>query len=412
MAQSHREYECIVFGATGYTGKYTCEHITTSLPTDFKWAVAGRSATKLENVVAEMRQLNPNRPNPAIEVCQLKKDELVRLAMKTKVLISTVGPYHLYGTAVLEACAETGTHYLDVTGETPWVYEMIQKYHAKAQSTGAIIIPENGVESAPTDLLCWSVVTYIRQNLGVGTKEIVQCTYDLKATPSGGTMITLLTLFDSYSLAQLAKSMNPWSLCPVQPSTGHYPKPLKEKITGVREVADLGMLTDSIQGPSDIPIVHRSWGLYGGGKLYGPQFHVTAYQKTRNMLQGIAIHLAMTFGFLALMLPPVRCLLKKFVYEPGQGPTKEQAKHEYAEWRCIGYPDEIGSPRVWGRMRFDGSMYKLTGITSAEAALLIARGKTFAHELGGGVLTPATLGATYLEQLQKAGIKVEVRALP
>ncbi|KAK3065631.1 hypothetical protein LTR53_018201, partial [Teratosphaeriaceae sp. CCFEE 6253] len=115
MAQQDRQYECVVFGATGYTGKYTCEHIATHLPTDFKWAVAGRSQGKLEQLAEELKTLNPDRSQPGIETARLNREDLLGLARKTKVLITTVGPYHKYGTAVVEACAETGTHYLDCT---------------------------------------------------------------------------------------------------------------------------------------------------------------------------------------------------------------------------------------------------------------------------------------------------------
>lgn len=90
-------------------------------------------------------------------------------------------------------------------------------------------------------------------------------------------------------------------------------------------------------------------------------------------------------------------------------------KHEHAEWRAIAYADttDPNDPkRAYGRMRFDGSMYRLTGICLAEAALTIVRDKTLAHEIGGGILTPATLGAPYLERLQKAGLKTEVRMMP
>ena len=102
-------YECIVFGATGYTGKYTAQHITSHLPTDFKWAVAGRSESKLKHLVDELKPLNADRLQPGVEVAQLEKDDLVNLAKKTKVLITTVGPYHKYGSVVVEACAQTST---------------------------------------------------------------------------------------------------------------------------------------------------------------------------------------------------------------------------------------------------------------------------------------------------------------
>ncbi|KAH9823635.1 putative trans-acting enoyl reductase [Teratosphaeria destructans] len=415
MAEAERQYECILFGATGYTGKYCAEHITSALPTDFRWAVAGRSESKLRQVVDELKKLNPDRKEPNIEVAQLQKDELVALARKTKVLVTTVGPYHKFGTQVVEACAESGTHYLDVTGETPWVYDVIKKYEAIAKRNGAILIPQNGIESAPTDLLVFSLVSHIRQTLGVGTKEVVQCTYDLKAAPSGGTLATVLTLFDSYSLSQFLQASKPWAFSPAGASQGRHQKSLVETLTGVRTVPDLGTLSDSLQGPADIPIVQRSWGLYDNGMLYGPKFYLTAYQRTRNFLQGFVLHLAMTFGLLSITLPPMRWLLKKFVYQPGQGPTREQVKHDYAEWRAIAHAD-VADPadpkRAYARMRWEGSMYALTGVTSAEAALILARSKCTAHEIGGGVLTPATLGAPYLERLRQAGLKTEVRTLP
>lgn len=323
-----RQYECIVFGASGYTGKYTAEHITAELPTDFKWAVAGRSREKLKRVVDEIKGLNPDRLQPEIEIAQLEKSDLVELAKKTRVLITTVGPYHKYGTVVVEACAETGTHYLDVTGEVPWVYDMIQKYHTAAKKTGAIMIPQNGIESAPTDLMCWMLVSFLREKLNVGTAEVIHTIHEMKASASGGTLATALSLFDSYGLADFSKAQQPWSMCPVDHPKQTSVKPILEKVTGVRCVGGLGTLTDSIQGPADIPIVGRSWGLYDDGKHYGNNFRLSAYMTASNALSGFAFHVALTFMFTAVILQPVRWLLKQFVYQPGDGPTKEWVEME------------------------------------------------------------------------------------
>lgn len=319
-----REYECIVFGATGYTGEYCARHITTSLPTDFEWAVAGRNESKLKQVVADLTALNPDRKPPGIEIAQLRKEDLVRLAKKTKVLITTVGPYVKYGSAVLEACAETGTHYLDVTGEIHWVYDMVHKYHDTAKRTGAIIIPQNGVESAPADLMSFALVSHIRKTLGVGTAELINVTHELNSVPSGGTLASAIAMFEECSLTQVAQATKPWSLCaiPAAPQKNHT-KPLLEMLTGLRTVRDLGILATSIQGPADTPIVHRTWSLYDGGKLYGPNFHLSCYTKARNYLQGFFIHMALILGFLALLLPPVRWLLKKYIYQPGEGVDQE-----------------------------------------------------------------------------------------
>jgi len=139
MASGERQYELILFGSTGYTGKLAAEHITKALPTDLKWAIAGRNHKKLSAVVDSLKPLNPDRKVPEIEIAELSPSDLDALAKKTKLLISTVGPYHLYGTPVVEACANNGTHYIDCTGEVPWVYDVINKYHKTAQSTGAIV---------------------------------------------------------------------------------------------------------------------------------------------------------------------------------------------------------------------------------------------------------------------------------
>lgn len=325
MAQTDRQYECILLGATGYTGKYTAEHITTHLPTDFKWAISGRSQTKLESLRQDLQNLNPNRDPPAIEVCPLEKPALLSLARKTKVLISTIGPYHMHGTPVLAACAETGTHYLDVTGEVPWHLEMVEKYDKLAKSTGAIIIPQNGVESAPADLLSWAMVQHVRQELGTGTAECVVSMHEMKAAPSGGTLATVLTLFDTYSLSEFKRTQNPWCMCPIPP-----PRPSEadrtswfERLTGVRSVPGLGTLTDSLSSPADVPVVNRSWGLLQTSTNYGPDFRFRAYARARNMLQGFLTHLAMTFGVLALIIPPVRWLLLRLVTQAGDGPSRE-----------------------------------------------------------------------------------------
>ena len=121
MSTLPREYELVLLGATGYTGKYCAEHIVTRLPTDLKWAVAGRSSSKLSNLLDEIKTLNPDRLHPGIEVASLATEDLDSLARKTQVLINTVGPYYRYGTPVVEACAKNGTHYLDVYVFDPWL---------------------------------------------------------------------------------------------------------------------------------------------------------------------------------------------------------------------------------------------------------------------------------------------------
>lgn len=113
MAADDREYELVLLGATGYTGRYCAEHIVAHLPTNLRWAVAGRNESKLSTLIDQIKPLNPDRRAPGVEVGSLSLEDLDILTKKTEVLITTVGPFHLHGTPVVEACARNGTHYID-----------------------------------------------------------------------------------------------------------------------------------------------------------------------------------------------------------------------------------------------------------------------------------------------------------
>lgn len=114
MVSTTRQYDIIVFGATGYTGKYTSEHIVQNLPIDLKWAIAGRSTSKLQTLANELKALNPDRTPPGIEESSLDPSQLSALARKTRIFLNTVGPFAKYGTPVVEACIDNGTHYFDM----------------------------------------------------------------------------------------------------------------------------------------------------------------------------------------------------------------------------------------------------------------------------------------------------------
>ena len=139
MASYARAYDLVVLGATGYTGKLTAQYVAKTFSTNLAWAIAGRSDSKLSAIAKELKASHPDRNPPAVEVTQLNEADLTALAKKTKLLITTVGPYHKYGSPVLEACAKNGTHYLDVTGEVPWTVEMTRIYHDVAKKSGAIV---------------------------------------------------------------------------------------------------------------------------------------------------------------------------------------------------------------------------------------------------------------------------------
>ncbi|KAK2045638.1 saccharopine dehydrogenase [Colletotrichum somersetense] len=416
--QHGRQYDVVVFGATGYTGAFVAEHITTHLPINLRWAVAGRTEAKLRQLIAECKKLSPDRLQPEIEICSASNEELEALARKTYILITTVGPYAQYGEPAFRACAENGTHYLDVTGEVPWTGTMINKYESVARETGAMMFPQIGIESAPPDLVTWVLAKQVRENLSAKTGAVTVSIHHLDAAPSGGTLATVLGLFDSFTLSQVRAQHKPYALSPV-PNRNNVPSQtsLLTRLVGLRNVPGLGLMTTSIAGMTDAPIVQRTWGLLATlpsreKQAYGPNFSFREYMRAKGYLQGLAIHWALAFfGLLLATAAPFRKLVKMFVYQPGEGPDREASKKDEIEYRGIAIPDmqsKTACPKAFCRAWFNGSMYYLTAVLLAQAASTLLEEEV---ELPGGVFTPSCLGQPFIDRLQGAGFNFESRML-
>ncbi|KAJ5468979.1 Saccharopine dehydrogenase / Homospermidine synthase [Penicillium sp. IBT 31633x] len=406
---SNRQYDLVLLGPTGYTGRFCAEHIVQNLPTDLKWAIAGRSAQKMEPIAQELKALNPDRVDPDVLVVHLNSTELNELALKTRLVINCVGPYHLYSTPVVEACAANGTHYVDATGETPWIKLIIEKFHETAKANGAIMIPSTGVESAPADILAWSLVKRVREDLSCPTRQINSTIKELKSSgPSGGTLNTILTIFDWLPASELSKSMSPFSLAASAPPKNIPGDSIMEKVLGVRSIRDLGTVTTSPSGIADVTVVHRSSTLMP--ELYGPHFFFRQFLSVRNALVGAAIHIGFLVGIALLALPPVRWLVRKFVFAPGTGPNREDSTNDRLEYHAIATADSTPPQRVFGKITYHGGMYPFTGLLMAEAAMVILNEEEKIKKVSrGGIVTPATLGQDFVDRLEKVGCNIETK---
>jgi len=417
-----RQYDLVVLGASGYTGQLTAEHIVTHLPTNLKWAVAGRSLNKLQAVVEQCKQLNADREAPVVELADTNNEEqLVELAKKTHILITTVGPYCIYGEKVVKVCAETGTHYLDCTGEFPWVRSMIKKYEKSAQASGALLFPQFGIESAPADLCAYLLAQSVRKETGSTCKDVTLTIAELNSAPSGGTLATVLSIFDKFSLGEVRAATGPYALSPIKHAEpSRKPGGILQTIFGSHYVPELGSLTTSPAGSTDATQVERSWGLFATtpslqSEQYGPNFRFAEYYTAKNWLAGVGIHWALLLGGLMLaIVPPVRSLVKMFVYQPGQGPEKSGHHKESIEYRGFAHPDvpkadSNSSKKAYVKARFEGgSMYYLTGLLLAQGALTLLEEDV---QLEGGFYTPACLKQPLVDRVNKVGFKTETRML-
>jgi short subunit dehydrogenase-like uncharacterized protein len=147
----YTKLDIVVYGATGFTGRLICEHLNRlyGVGGDYKWAMAGRSLSKLEQIRDELA-IDPNIPLIVADTSDTKA--LEKMVLSTKVLLSTVGPYRIYGSDVVKACAYSGTDYLDLCGEPLWMKEMIEKYDDAAKSSGARIVFSCGFDSIPFEM--------------------------------------------------------------------------------------------------------------------------------------------------------------------------------------------------------------------------------------------------------------------
>ena len=302
---------------------------------------------------------------------------------------------------------------------------MIEKYDGQAKSSKAIvgssggpwkalmsntiqIMPQTGVESAMPDLMALKLVETVEQEFGAKTGSVMAAV-KLKTVPSGGTLATIMAYIANHSLAEIAAAQNPFCLVPASYRQPHD-RSLWQRIFGLRRDPHLGLLTTAFFSGTNAPIVHRSGMLLG----YGPRFRYRELAPAGDPVRGVAIHWAFTLLPILLFLAPVRWLASKLLYRPGTGPSRQSADRDRVEYRTVATADvdpgkEPG--RVAAVSSFEGSMYDLSGLYLAAAALTILEGNCFATKAGGGFLTPATLGQGFVNRAKEAGVRLETAVM-
>src|SRR2546423_5841855 len=189
------DHDVVVFGATGYTGALTAEYLAANAPSETRWALAGRNREKLE---ALRDRLGVDVPLLHADVTDA--DSLRAAAEATKVIITTVGPYIIYGEPLVAACAEAGTAYVDLTGEPEFVDRMYVRHHADAAKSGARIVHACGFDSIPHDLGVLFTVEQLPEGVPLSVRGFVRA----GGKPSGGTFHSAMTAFTRVRQTQQA----------------------------------------------------------------------------------------------------------------------------------------------------------------------------------------------------------------
>ncbi|KAH7245359.1 Saccharopine dehydrogenase-domain-containing protein [Fusarium tricinctum] len=400
-----KPYQITVLGATGWTATICAEHIAKSFPADAKWCIAGRSAVKLQALRRSLQAIDPDRLEPTIYVIpQLDAQGLDPIIKETDVLINGIGPYHRYGTPVVESCARNGTHYVDFSTETMWISEMIRDYHAVAKASGAIVIPAISGSSAPSDLIAWLIVRHL-QNQGLPAPHEVVCAGKLNMLGmQGGSLHTVLDVAERYGVSGWLTSdmsiLSPSAKSPVKVRRGLF---------GHRYDRHLGHLAMSFVAWGNESVVNRSAAL--DQKTYGQQFVFREYVPSTGFISAVMVYIITKLGIVLLAIPWFRSFIRTRSFDRGTGPARtESRKVESAEWKGVAYIKGTKNPVAIARFNYDGALVDMAAILAVEAAAAINDSLRTAASgyLQAGIVTPSTLGTLFVSRLQAVGFEVEV----
>jgi short subunit dehydrogenase-like uncharacterized protein len=262
---SAQEFQVVVYGATGFTGRLVAEHLSKAYATDsaLTWAMAGRDLGKLKAVRAE---IGAPASIPLIAADAADTGALDALAHRARVVITTVGPYQRYGEGLLAACVRAGTDYVDLCGEPNWMAAMIAKYEKAAKQSGARIVFSCGFDSIPFDLGVYFLQHETRERFGQPAQRVRGRVRSMKGGFSGGTLASMLATFDAAKRdPKVARLLaDPFALSP------EHLKPQPPGDTVMYEADIPGWSAPFVMAPINTKNVHRTNALTG--HAYGPDF--------------------------------------------------------------------------------------------------------------------------------------------
>jgi short subunit dehydrogenase-like uncharacterized protein len=406
MESSDRDFDVIVWGATGFTGRLVAEYLalTYGVGRQLRWAIAGRSADKLASIASMVSE------SQAEELPQLladinDPDSIDQLVQKTRVICTTVGPYALYGSVMVEACVKHGTHCCDLTGETPWMRKMIDQHQTAAESSGAKIVHTCGFDSIPSDIGVYFLQQCMREKYLAQAAEIKYRVVSSAGGVSGGTVASMMNMMDE---AKTDKSIfetlqDPYALNPLNQPRG----PDGNDQMGTVYDHDFRQWTGPfMMAGINTRVVRRSNALLNYS--YGREFRYSEAILTGSGPGGYirALLVALGTGLMGLLaaLGPTRALLKKMLPAPGEGPSEQARNTGHFNIELLGKHALDESKNI--RISVTGDKDPGYGATSkmlAESAVCLAMDSLTE---GGGFLTPASaMGDQLVKRLQqKAGM--------
>ncbi len=388
-----KKYEIIVYGATGFTGQICCKYLRDNY-TDLVWAMAGRNGDKLEEIKS-----NLNLDCDVVVADGADIEALRSLTSQTKVVLSTAGPFARYGSLLVQACVESGTHYTDITGENHWVRGLIDKHHSEAASKGVRIIPSCGYDSIPSDLGAFFTISQFNKPV-----SRVDVYHEAQGGASGGTTETIFTMDG------LSKEMrDPFVLNPQETVSEEQRQKSKdgfvvEQVDGIEGWSGIGMMA-----VANTRVVRRSAALMEQNqKSYGNNFTFGEHGlfSTKRMAR-----LASYGSILAFLVigTPLKYLVRPFLLKPGQGPSQETQDKGWFRATFVAHSED-NERKICSMYGSGDPGYKSTAKMVCESAIGLARSDDLpgGSEYGGVLTSAVGLGNVLIDRLKAAEIEFKV----
>jgi short subunit dehydrogenase-like uncharacterized protein len=406
---NNNKYDFIMFGATSFVGQILSEYMISKYADqeNITWAAAGRSKSKLEALRTSLG--SKAKGLPLIVADAAVESTLKDMVSQTGVIISTVGPYALYGELLVKVCAETGTDYCDLTGEPQWIREMISKYEETAKNSGARIIHCCGFDSIPSDLGVYYLQQQAKAQFGEVCNHIKMGVKATKGGASGGTIASMLNMVkELVAKPSLRKVLaNPYSLCP------------SDHAFSVRQRSNNRPVFDSdfntwtapfVMAGINTKIVHRTNAL--SGNEYGSDFRYDEAMLMKKGFKAPLLSVGITTAIASFMalatIKPTRMILEKFILpKPGEGPSPEAQKKGFFDLRFIGKTPNGNKMNVKVTGDRDPG-YGSTAKVLAETGILLAIGLSKTDKPGGFWTPASAFGNSLIERLKtQAGLTFE-----
>ena len=377
-----KEFDIVIYGATGFTGRLVAEYLTRRYGNggELVWAMAGRSLEKLESVRDE---IGAPTGTPLVVADSEDRESMQSMVDSTEAIITTVGPYQLYGSLLVELCANSGTDYVDLCGESVWMRHMIDAHEQAAKDSGARIVFSCGFDSIPSDLGIYHLQQIAKEKTGEACQHVSGRVRGMKGTFSGGTAASLQASIKAAKsdpgIFKLA--VDPFALVP---DYDGVEQPDGDRIYYDEELGS--WVAPFIMAAINTRNVHRSNALLGFA--YGKDFTYDEMMLTGPGDQGEAIAKQVA-GDTSMAGPDAP--------KPGEGPSREERESGYYDILYIGTAEDGNKITVNVKGDRDPG-YGSTSKMIAESAICLIKDAT---ETPGGIWTTApAMGEKLIARLE------------